>query len=420
MRHPRLARTPFGAVGCRAAAMAVAFLLGAGGVVVAQEPASGQPPSPAPAAARAPIAQGGEARAVTGVVARATDVDLIASASVWATLHRVGRDQAGPVDSVRTDARGGYRLPYRVSPADSTSVFFVSAEFGGVTYFTPPAGPDLFGPTADTIVVFDTTSGPLSLAMRGRHLIVGAPDSTDRIIVVEVFELANDTEKTLVATAEERATWAVPLPAGAQDVRAGQSDVSEEAMAARGGRLEVYAPFAPGLKQISFSYTLSRDDFPLRVPIEQPVDVLEVLVEDQGAQVAGPGLEEVEPATLEGRTFRRLLADEAPAGGVVTVSLAAVAFDNRSLYVAAVLLAVGMVMLLALARSFQRRTASARAVGVPVEETPDRLAQRIVELDSRFQRRRAPTDAERAAYEQERQELKGRLTDALLDRDARL
>ncbi len=400
----------------RIGAAIIAALIGAAQTAAAQ--------APAPVAPAAPGTQGiaavGETRTVTGVVARATETDLVAAPPVWATLHRVGRDRSGPLDSIRTDARGQYRLPFRLTPADTSAVYFVSAEFGGVTYFTPPAPPESFGPVADTIVVFDTTSAPASFAMRGRHLIVGAPDSTERIVVVEVFELSNESPRTVVPAGEGQATWAVPLPPGAQDVRAGQSDVSGDAMAAREGRLEVYAPFAPGLKQISFSYTLSPDDFPLRVPLEDSIDVLEVLVEDAAATVVGPALAEVEPAALEGRTFRRWLADDAPPGSVVSVSLASgVTFGQRSLYVAAVLLAIGMVMLLSLARSFQRRTAGARAAGVPVEETPDRLAQRIVELDARFQRRRDPTDAERATYEEARQDLKNRLTDALLDRDAR-
>lgn len=380
--------------------------------------------APGTLAAQAP--DEGAARRIAGVVVRVDSVRAVADTAapavtplrgVWATLHRVSRESAGPVDSVRTNANGRYDIPFRVSAADSNAVYFVSAEYGGVTYFTTPAPMSALPEIADTIVVFDTTSGPLALAVRGRHLVIGAPDSAGRFLVAEVFELENTTSRTLVAPHEGQYTWSVRLPRGAQEVRAGQGDVSPEASGVRDGQFEVYAPFAPGIKQVSFSYTLGRDDFPLAIPLTDSVEVLEVLAEPPRAVVSGARLGQVETATFDGRTLRRWLAQDVPAGNVVTVEMPPIALDQRQLYVAGILLAVGVVMLLSLARSFQRRAPQVAVPGSEIFEPPEKLAQRIVELDRRFQRRRAPGEAERAAYEAERAALKDRLTEALARRD---
>src|SRR5262249_16257435 len=93
-------------------------------------------------------------------------------------LHRVGRTVAGPLDSVRSDARGNYSFHYRAT-ADS-AVFFVSSMYRGVAYFTPPlAGPDVRGDSAD-ITVFDTTSTGASIATRSRHVIAFARSGNKR------------------------------------------------------------------------------------------------------------------------------------------------------------------------------------------------------------------------------------------------
>jgi 5-hydroxyisourate hydrolase-like protein (transthyretin family) len=359
-------------------------------------------------------------RIATGAVVRPHDTDSTMTqpvAGVWATLHRVGRDTAGVVDSSRTDARGRYSIPYLRRQADTAAVYFVTAEHGGVTYFSAamPAGEP--ASAADTIVVFDTTAGPAELRILGRHLVIGERDSTDRHLVVEVFELENDGRRTVVAPDEGSYTWSTRIPLGAQDVVAGQGDVSAEALVVEQGVVKVIAPIAPGTKQVAFSYTLGRGDFPLSIPLTEPVEFLEVLAEPQQAVVQGARLAEVERASVEGRVVRRWLADSVDAGSVVHIELPPIALDRRSLYVAGVLLSIGIVMLLSLTRSFKRRAPHVNLPGMPDLEPPETIARRIVDLDTRFQRRKSPTDAERAHYEDQRAELKDRLNEALARRD---
>lgn len=363
--------------------------------------------------------QGEDRRAAGAVVMpHASDsTQMQPVAGVWATLHRVGRDTSGVVDSARTSTTGGYGIPYRLRAADTAAVYFVTAEYGGVTYFSAamPAGEPSTAP--DTIVVFDTISGPAELKILGRHFVVGARDSNNRHLVIEVFELENPERRTMVAPGEDDYTWLTRIPPNARDVMAGQGDVSRDAMKVEEGIVKVVAPIAPGMKQVAFSYTLGRGDFPLTIPLTEPVELLEILSEPQQAVVQGPRLTEVERASVEGRVVRRWLADSVPAGSVVTVELPPISLDRRALYVAGILLAIGVVMLLSLTRSFRQRAPNISTPGMRSFEPPEGIAREIVNLDTRFQKKKAPTDAEVAYYEDQRAELKDRLNEALARRD---
>ncbi|NIQ29497.1 MAG: hypothetical protein GTN89_03770, partial [Acidobacteria bacterium] len=76
---------------------------------------------------------------------------------MWVVLHRVSRAAAGPVDSQITGAAGVFRL--RDPMPDTGASYVVSAEFGGIAYFTNPfiwsdPPPDAL----ETLLVYDTSS----------------------------------------------------------------------------------------------------------------------------------------------------------------------------------------------------------------------------------------------------------------------
>ena len=139
-------------------------------------------------------AQGTE-RSVDGRVVRPSGASTVGVAQEWVVLHRVGTDQAGPIDSMRTRGDGGYRFRYRAT-GDTAAVYFVSTSRGGVAYFTPLLRePALRGGPAD-ILVYDTTSAPIPIKVLGRHLIVTAADTSKeragKRTIVEVYELRTD------------------------------------------------------------------------------------------------------------------------------------------------------------------------------------------------------------------------------------
>lgn len=343
------------------------------------------------------------------------------------TLHRVGKDSAGPVDSVRSDAQGRYRISWKPFGSDD-AVYFAAVSWDGIAYFTAPLkDTNARGDDAE-ITVFDTTMRTFPLAVKGRHLIVSKIDSANLRTVIEVFELGNDSVKTLV-TADGKSsipTWTVAVPEAAQDVRVTQGEVSAEAFAYARGRVSIFAPVAPGLKQVSFTYKLPVASFPIAVRAEQGAVVFEVLLEDQAGNVFGSGFTNVAPVTIETRTFKRFLAQDVKAGNIVTIELPTSTTSKKTIYTVALLVAVGFLMLLVLQRSMQRRSQqdigalaapgalrTIRASRIPEAPLQDRLAQEIAALDATFARTVAPSDAVRHAYTNRRRELKQALAEAM-------
>lgn len=368
------------------------------------------------------VAQGAD-RSVAGAVERPGAAGEVPVPGVMVTLHRVGPDRSGPLDSARTDAAGRYAFRYRTSGAED-AIYFVSASYGGIAYFgTPLRTARVTGDDA-LITVFDTTSAAIPLKVRGRHLMVSRSDASDRREVLEVFELSNDSTVTRVGARGDSATFRVVLPEGATAFAGGQGDVPPEAIALVDGRAEVYAPIAPGLKQLSFSYTLPRESFPLAMPVGMTTDVLEVLLEDSTGTVEGARLERQGPVESSGRRFVRWLGDSVPGSQVLRVSFPSAPRNPRIPQFVVVAAGLAALMLFAL-RTVARRRAPA-ALGEAGDD-PERLAHRINALDAAFERRRKAAQtaggevppAERAEYDAERERLKRELTDALAARGPR-
>lgn len=356
-------------------------------------------------------------RVIEGRVVRPAATRAVGVANAKVVLHRVGADRAGPLDSMNTGADGRFRFRFGAT-GDTSAVYFVSTNRGGVAYFTAPLrGAQASAPSAE-LFVFDTTSGPVRIAVSGRHIVVPAPDSAanKRRTVIEVYELSNDSTVTRVAGGADGATFEAALPAGVTSITAGQGDVSPEAVRAVNGRLRVNAPLAPGIKQLSFFYEVPLSDAPMQYTLETDVPVLEVLIEDPNGAATGAGLADLGPAQVEGRIFRRYLASDAPAGAVVTItSPGAGVTSARTLQLLLIVTAVGAAMLLGLGMTFMRKGPGALARRR--SETPEKLALAVAALDAEFERRSAPTEQQRGEHYLKRAQLKGRLSAALAKRD---
>jgi hypothetical protein len=330
-------------------------------------------------------------------------------------LHRVAPSVAGPLDSVRTDRDGRYRFRYQPSGGPE-AIYFVSATYGGIAYFTNPLRSRDVGGAEAEIAVFDTTTRAFPLTVRGRHLIVGALDSTRERTIVEIFEISNDSTRTIVAAdgPDAEPTWSFAIPEGAREVKAGQGDLPADAFVQAAGRVSLYAALAPGLKQLSVSYKLPESAFPLELLLEQGAVALEVLMEEPTTAVSGANLVIAEPVALEGRQFQRALSQDARPGERITVTVAGGGLTGRGLYITVLLGAIILLMLVALLRAGMRRQ---RPIGAsPKRQTPavatadalptaERLAREIADLDAAFVAISAPSEDIRRAYERRRAEL---------------
>ena len=338
-----------------------------------------------------------EASTVDGRVVRPRLRALAPVGGMWVTIHRVASDTAGPLDSMRVGTDGRFHFRYsRAGKPDA--IYFVSAMYDGIAYFSRPLTTAHVSGDDAAIIVFDTTSIHFPLAIKGRHLIISTPSVDGSREVVEAYEIANESDQTLVASDDAHPTWTAPLPAGVKDIQAGESDVSPASISAANGRVRVTAPFAPGLKQLSFSYRIPQSSFPLHVPLEQGVSVLELLLEEPKAQGRGATLKPVAPATIE----IEVPVIQAAAGVRVYWQIAGAL---------AALMLVGLGAWYARAR---RRSASAPLPSrAPRQNATESLARQIATLDAEFERASAPDDNARAQYEARRRELKRELTSAL-------
>lgn len=364
----------------------------------------------------APLPDAGTPRkSVADSAASKTDsTGLAVVPNVMVTLHRVGKDSQAPLDSIRTAANGSYSFKYKTSGAND-AVYFTSVTYGGIAYFTAPLRtPSVQGTDAE-ITVFDTTTRTFPLTVSGRHLIISAADTTNHRTVIEVFELSNDSIKTLTSGADSAGTptWSVSVPTIARDLKAGDGEISTNAFSQTNGRVAIYSAIAPGVKQVSFSYRVPSEAFPLSFPVEHGAVVMEVLIEEPNGMVTGGGLAVADPQSIENRTFRRFLAQDVKDGTVLNINLPSKPGAGRNLYIAALLGTIGVIMLLIMLRAMQRNRAPSY-VGLPpvrVKEAPlaDRLAREIADLDATYARYENPTDAMRQAYDERRAELKDAL-----------
>ncbi|MDQ6828922.1 MAG: hypothetical protein M3081_08660 [Gemmatimonadota bacterium] len=381
--------------------------------LLAQQPSARQPSvDPADTV----LAREAKPRTVSGRIVRPRGSSTVPVAGVWVVVHRVGADRAAPLDSTRTTVNGAYALRYTPTGLRD-ALYFVSVRYATIAYFSPPLRNEIVSGADAEITVYDTTSATLPLRVRGRHLIVAAPRADGEREVIEVYELSNDTSVTGISPDERRATWAAIVPALARDFRAGEGDVPPDAIRLDSGRVISTAPMAPGLKQLSYSYRLPASAFPLSLPIERNTDVLEVLLEEPTAAASGAKLGEPSSVAVEGRAFRRYLAQDIPASAVVRVTTPVVVSQGRrTLYASLIAIAVGAALLIALAvwgmRRGPRRLPVPSARVMPVDEA-DLLAHTIAEKDAEFERMPSPSEEERAAHERERIRLKTKLAELL-------
>ncbi len=335
---------------------------------------------------------------------------------MWVVLHRVGNDVAAPIDSMRTNAAGRFTFKYHVT-GDTSALYFIASSYDGIAYFTPALRKPLVDGGDADLLVYDTTSTPIPVSVRGHHVIVTAPDTGKGRNVIEVFDLSNDTSLTRVAGPSENPTFAWTLPEGATNAVASDGDLPAEAVKFEKGHVLVFAPIAPGVKQLSFHYRLLVNKAPIIVPLLAATGVLEVLVEDPQGSASGAKLKKMASVNLEGRPFKRFLAQDVPANSVVTVLAPTQAGTAFSARMAIVIIAIGAAMLAGLGASLMRRGPLVARASEMGEVDPDEIARQIAALDDTFEKNASPSDDQRADHYEARARMKARLTAAIAKRD---
>ena len=331
---------------------------------------------PAVAFGQARLAEGRVLRPVSG--GEATPVS-----GQWVVLHRVGADRAGPLDSVRSDAGGRFRFRFQ-SSGSPDALYFVSAMYGGIAYFSPPLrSASVSGGDAD-IIVHDTSTDTTRLRMQGRHIVVSQARGARREIA-EIFDIENQSQSTVIAS-DTVPLWATALPEAAESASVAPGDISAQAVRFTKGRAALFAPLSPGVRQLVLTYLLPNEAFPVAFPVQRPTSVLEVLLEDPRGTVEGVALREVDAATIEGRTFRRMLGQDLAASAVVRIDMPAPP-GQRGRVLALVIAVVATLMLLGLVAWLVRRMRSASpARGVRSSADASGLVAELAAMDARQER----------------------------------
>ena len=358
----------------------------------------------------------GAPRRVDGRVVRGTRQGQQPVIDQWVVLHRVGPDRAGPLDSTRTTADGRFSIRYRAS-GDTSALYFASTSYGGVAYFTSPLRAPVVRGDDATLVVFDTTSGPVAIKIGGRHLIVGALQPTGLRPIGEVYDLENDSTVTAVARDSVTPLWHTEIPATALGFQLNTNgDLAPGAVSHRGTTVGLFAPLSPGIRQFAFTYEIPSSAFPLDIAIDRPTGVLEVLVQEPTARITGAKLRETAPVSADGRTFRRFLAQDLNGGTVLRVDVPRLVGAEREKVYFGVTGALVAAMLVALVVA-SRRSRMRRPVIAPVYVAPEprsrQLLRGLAALDDDFEKLASPDDATRATYERKRAELKAQFGEAL-------
>jgi hypothetical protein len=335
----------------------------------------------------------------SGRLVRVSRTDTVAIRAATVVLHRVGRGAQGPIDSTRTGLRGEFRFRF---PADTSVVYLLSSGYAGIEYFsTPiqaiPGHPD----TGLLLFVFDTsTTAPLHVS--SRHIVISKPAADGTRAALEIVALENAGTLTRVGGGVDRPTWGTRVPAGALGFQVGQGDVSAEAIQVRHDSVLLFAPVAPGEKQLVYTYQLPATPGTVRIPIGDSIGTLNVLLEEFDRTVRGGGLTRADSQRIENRSFRLWTGAMGP-GTVVIIDFP----GNRTAWLLPALVGVvGLSLVVALLRVLRRRA--------PPVGGATTVLDALARLDARYAGREAEVGArEWAAYQRDRARLKAEMAERL-------
>ncbi len=344
---------------------------------------------------------------MTGRVVRPADGDTVAVPGVRVVLHRVAQAEQGPVDSIASGAAGQFRF---AMVRDTSVLYLLSARYQGIEYFALPLDRSSSRETAPVTLVVHDTSSRTPVTVSARHVVIPRPGDDGTREVLDLVLLVNAGTRTRVAPDSLGASWSGPLPAASEGLDLGESDVSPDAVVRRGDSVIVSAPISPGEKQLAFQYHLLAGRRSVELPVGADRVALNVLLEEPGGTVSGPGLSESDQQQIEGRAFRRWSGD-VPGNAVIRITLPG-GGSTSTVVIAGLVAGLAAALLLAAWRILPRRATVPAPARGPLDA--DRLLNEIAALDAQYQGREAEVPAQEwARYLERRAALKAEAAAAL-------
>lgn len=339
---------------------------------------------------------------VAGRVLRVTARDTTPVPRARVVLHRVGRAVQGPIDSAIAGPRGEFR--FRFLP-ETTAVYLLSSGWQGIEYFSSPLHTDPTAPDTGLVIAVSDTSSVQPLGIVSRHLVISRPGPDGRRPALEIVVIRNDGSATRVSPDSAHPSWAAGIPAGVVGFQPGNSDFSAEALAIRNDSVMLFAPVAPGEKQVIYTYSLPVGSGAARIAVPDSIAVFNILLEEFDRTVTGGGILKADSQQIEGKSFRQW-AGPVPAGGTVAIDFPGAGLNAWLLpgLVGAVALVLGVVALRTLGR--RPAVAGAGGAGSPLDQ--------LARLDARYAGRQDAVPADEwAQYQTERARLKQEVSEQL-------
>lgn len=327
----------------------------------------------------------------------------------WVVLHRVGRELQGPLDSMQAGNDGGFAFSY---PADTTALHIITAEHAGIQYFSPPLSTNPAMPNPPLTLAVHDTSSSAPVEITSRFIVVSAPEADGFRTVVELLTFTNQSTLTRVGPDSLTPAWSFGVPGSANRFVAEPGELSHEAIVLDTARVSIFAPLAPGDRQLTLRYALPRTEGTVVWPFRQGAAGVELLVEERAATVSAASLEEADSTVIDGRNFRRWAGAVAAGDSILLKVPAPLQVGSGVLQVLIGLIALAM--LWGLWRAFRSRGQMQALTG----EGPEALIDRIARLDQAH-RDTPPGSPAADAYQQERAQLKAALARLLAERRPR-
>lgn len=273
-----------------------------------------------PAAAQEPGEQGVSESAPSALAGRVVHgVEGAGIGGAHVELHRVTSGGGAIVDSATAGEDGSFR--FRLSDDESRPIFIVAARHQGVRYFGPALHAGLSSDGPYEVPVYDTmlvSTPPGNLRVGVRHIVV-TPGPGGGLDVAEVFDIVGADDRTLVPAGDTVALWSTALPEGATEPTALEGGVPSDAVEFADGRVQLRSMIAPAGVRLSYTYGVPDDR--IELPIEHPVDRVELVVASAEAEVEGAT--HAETTTRDGRVIHRYEGASLEPGETLGVRLVA-------------------------------------------------------------------------------------------------
>jgi mono/diheme cytochrome c family protein len=426
------------------AAYARTFTFASSGKVAAAPASTPQPDFETPeslsteSAAPSPDAQRGT---ISGIITNGSGGDVPAGLKVTlhTFIHDLATQQFTEGETRETDvlAQGTYRFDgVPLSPGDA---YYVSVEYGGVTYESQAAIPARDGLSEYNlpITIYETTTDTSDLAISTAHILLDY-SQPGLIQVVEFFVFANMGDKTIIAAEAGQPVIEIPLPQGYQNLQFENGVLGgrfSQTATGFGDTLPIPPTGSQGQHSIVFAFDMpySTDPWPLaglfggpKFELTQTFNIktgaLNLLV-PQGVKVQGQNLVDGGTQSMGGGfTFQLYRAGSLEAGQTFTAKVSGAPAttaattspsgdSNRSLIVG--MGAFGAVLILAGVFLYWRdrqKEEDEDALGEEDDEDEEEMSQddildAIIALDDQF---RAGNLSEEA-YQERRAKLKAML-----------